>query len=82
MYRITLTHPVANHAARVAFLVSGENKVNALHEVLYGDYNPSLYPSANHQANFWRIALVFRRSCGKRNKKIILLFNKETRSKL
>jgi 6-phosphogluconolactonase len=45
MYRVTVTHPVANHAARVAFLVSGENKVNALHEVLYGDYNPSLYPS-------------------------------------
>ncbi|PZP52203.1 MAG: 6-phosphogluconolactonase [Pseudopedobacter saltans] len=45
MYRITLTHPVANHAAQVAFLVSGEKKVHALHEVLKGAYNPDLYPS-------------------------------------
>lgn len=45
MYRITMTHPVANHAAQVAFLVSGEKKVHALHEVLKGEYNPNLYPS-------------------------------------
>jgi len=45
MYRITLTHPVINNAGKVAFLATGSNKVNALQEVLFGDYNPSLYPS-------------------------------------
>lgn len=45
MYRITLTHPVANHAARVAFLVAGEKKIPALHEVIKGAYNPDKYPS-------------------------------------
>ena len=45
MYRITLTHPIVNHAAAVAFLVSGSGKAKALHEVLKGNYNPDLYPS-------------------------------------
>jgi 6-phosphogluconolactonase len=45
MYRITLTHPVVNNAAAVAFLVTGNNKTKALHEVLKGNYNPNLYPS-------------------------------------
>ena len=45
MYRITLTHPVVNNAGKVAFLATGSNKVNALQEVLFGEYNPSLYPS-------------------------------------
>jgi 6-phosphogluconolactonase len=45
MYRVTLTHPIVNHAAAVAFLVSGSDKAKALHEVLNGNYNPDLYPS-------------------------------------
>lgn len=45
MYRVTLTHPIVNQSAAVAFLVTGANKVNALHEVLEGIYNPDLYPS-------------------------------------
>jgi 6-phosphogluconolactonase len=45
MYRVTLTHPIVNQSAAVAFLVTGSNKVKALHEVLEGAYNPDLYPS-------------------------------------
>ena len=45
MYRITMTHPVANHAASVAFLVAGAGKQHALKEVLEGKYQPDIYPS-------------------------------------
>lgn len=45
MYRITLTHPIVNHSSAVAFLVTGENKVTALQEVLEGEFNPDKYPS-------------------------------------
>jgi 6-phosphogluconolactonase len=45
MFRITLTAPIVNRAARVAFLAFGTAKAHALHEVLEGKYNPDLYPS-------------------------------------
>lgn len=45
MYRITMTHPVANHAGAICFLVAGAGKQKALKEVLEGDYQPDLYPS-------------------------------------
>lgn len=45
MYRLTLTAPVVNRAAAVAFLVAGEKKRKALQEVLHGTYQPDLYPS-------------------------------------
>jgi 6-phosphogluconolactonase len=58
MHRITLTHPVVNHALAVAFLVTGYNKAKALHQVLKGDYNPDLYPSQiikplNHELHWF-----------------------------
>ena len=45
MYRITLTRPIVNRAARIAFLTTGAKKAHALKEVLKGEYNPDLYPS-------------------------------------
>ena len=45
IHRITLTHPIVNQSAAVAFLASGSNKAQALKEVLYGVYNPAVYPS-------------------------------------
>jgi 6-phosphogluconolactonase len=45
MYRITLTAPIVNRAANVAFLTFGANKANALFEVLKGARNIEQYPS-------------------------------------
>ncbi len=45
MYRVTLTHPVANNSAQIVFLTAGNNKAKALKEVLYGDYDAETYPA-------------------------------------
>ncbi len=44
-YRITLTPPVLQAGKEVVFMVAGEGKAPALHEVLQGEYNPDMYPS-------------------------------------
>lgn len=45
MFRITLTAPVVNRAAKVAFLTFGSGKAHALYEVLEGSKDVDLYPS-------------------------------------
>lgn len=45
MFRITLTAPVVNNAACVAFLAAGAGKAETLKHVLEGDSNVDLYPS-------------------------------------
>lgn len=45
MYRITLTVPITNRAAKVAFLTAGSNKAAVLKQVVSGEFNPGLYPS-------------------------------------
>ena len=45
MYRVTLTHPVANHSACVMFLVAGAGKAEAVKHILKDEYNPAEYPA-------------------------------------
>ena len=45
MYRITLTPPVVNLAARVVFLVSGGDKAAAVYHIIAGEHEPDLYPA-------------------------------------
>ena len=43
--RISLTAELINQAARIVFLIGGENKAEVLKEVLTGDFNPEKLPS-------------------------------------
>lgn len=55
-YRLTLTFPVINKAANVMFIVSGENKAEALREVLHGKFQPDNFPAQNvkpENGNLW-----------------------------
>ena len=45
MYRITLTPPLVNRSAAVAFLTAGSNKATTLKQIVEGEYNPLKYPS-------------------------------------
>jgi 6-phosphogluconolactonase len=45
--RLTLTLPTINNAANIIFLVAGEDKAEALREVLEGEFTPEKYPSQN-----------------------------------
>ena len=55
-FRITLTPPVLNHARRTLFLVSGEEKAEALHAVLEGPREPEHYPAQIVEGNrLWMV---------------------------
>jgi 6-phosphogluconolactonase len=45
MQRITLTAPVVNLSKRVAFLVSGKDKADAVSHVLLNEHTPDMYPA-------------------------------------
>ncbi len=45
MFRITLTAPLINKARQIVVITFGENKAEALNEVLHGVYNPEKYPT-------------------------------------
>jgi 6-phosphogluconolactonase len=50
-WRITLTAPVLNNAARVMFIVSGQNKAEAVKLALQGPRDPDKYPAQIIDAN-------------------------------
>ncbi len=43
--RVTLTPPVLNNGVRVMFIVSGQNKAQAVKLALEGPHNPDQYPA-------------------------------------
>ncbi|MES2848943.1 MAG: 6-phosphogluconolactonase [Bacteroidota bacterium] len=45
VYRITMTAPLINEAHKIAFLVYGKNKAEAVQQVLKGEKNIELYPA-------------------------------------
>ncbi len=45
MRRITLTAPVVNLSKHIAFLVSGQDKAQAVAHILSDSYDPDLYPA-------------------------------------
>jgi len=45
MQRLTLTAPVVNLSKRIAFLVSGQDKADAVSHILSDNYDPDLYPA-------------------------------------
>jgi 6-phosphogluconolactonase len=55
-FRITLTPPVLNQARRAIFLVAGEDKAEAVHEVIRGERNPDRYPAQVVEGNcLWMV---------------------------
>jgi len=44
-WRVTLTWPVINHAAKVVFQVQSSSKAQVLHDVLLGPYQPEALPA-------------------------------------
>lgn len=45
VYRITMTAPLINQARNIAFLVYGQGKAKAVHQVLEGEFDPEQYPA-------------------------------------
>lgn len=52
-YRYTMTYPAIASAANIWFIITGQAKQEALQHVLFGDPNPSLYPSQRIKPSRW-----------------------------
>jgi 6-phosphogluconolactonase len=54
-WRLTLTAPYINAAQHKIFMVSGESKAEALHNVLHSAHDPQRYPSQLIREALWLI---------------------------
>ena len=64
--RISLTMPLINHAERVLFLVSGENKAAAVKNVLQGSVDPEQYPAQFVKPNNGQVVWLMDRAASSR----------------
>lgn len=63
--RITLTPPVLNNAARVVFLIQGEDKAPALKAVLEGPYDPDQLPAQLIRPRRGKLLWLIEQSAGR-----------------
>lgn len=63
--RITLTPPVLNNAARVVFLIQGEDKAPALKAVLEGTYEPDQLPAQLIRPRRGKLLWLIEQSAGR-----------------
>ncbi|MGD0695090.1 MAG: 6-phosphogluconolactonase [Terriglobia bacterium] len=63
--RITLTPPVLNNAARVVFLIQGEEKAPALKAVLEGPYEPDQLPAQLIRPRRGKLLWLIEQSAGR-----------------
>jgi 6-phosphogluconolactonase len=61
-WRITLTWPVINHAAKIFFLIQDGSKAEVLKEVLLGPYQPETLPSQLIQPDSGELSLLLDRA--------------------
>ncbi len=66
MHRMTLTYPVLNAAAEVAFMVAGKEKSRILQEVLEGPRRPELFPAQGVQPASGRLVWYLDRAAAGR----------------
>jgi len=64
-YRITLTPPVLNNAARIIFLVSGKEKAETLREILQGEFQPHRFPAQLIRPTNGRLLWLVERAAGR-----------------
>lgn len=50
-YRLTFTISTINHARNIIFLVTGEDKAEAVREILRGENNPEIFPAQFIESN-------------------------------
>lgn len=64
-FRLTFTYPAINNARNVIFLVAGEDKAEALREVLHGASNPQKFPSQGIIPNAGRLQFLVDKKAAK-----------------
>jgi len=64
-WRYTTTFPLINNAANVVFLVSGEDKAEAVQRVIEGEHDPDEYPAQNVDPEDGRVIWMLDEAAGR-----------------